>query len=73
MRSPAGPAAEPRWRRSSHSGSTGGQCVEVAVASHDSAIAVRDSKDPAGPVLRFAPATWQSFLRSARRGEFDFG
>jgi hypothetical protein len=47
--------------------------VEISVASFDSAIAVRDSKDPAGPVLRFAPAAWQSFLRSARRGEFDLG
>jgi hypothetical protein len=73
MHSPAGHAAEPRWRRSSYSGSTGGQCVEVAVASHDSAIAVRDSKDPAGPVLRFAAAAWQSFLSGARRGEFDLG
>jgi Domain of unknown function (DUF397) len=73
MRSPAAPVAEPHWRRSSYSGSTGGQCVEVSVASHDAAIAVRDSKDPAGPVLRFAAAAWQSFLTGACRGEFDIG
>ncbi len=35
-----------RWRKSSLTGEAG-QCVEVA-----SAGAVRDSKDPAGPVLR---------------------
>ena len=71
MRSPAGPGAEPRWRRSSYSGSTGGQCVEVAVAGQDRAVAVRDSKDPAGPVLSFGPDAWRSFLGGTRRGEFD--
>ena len=35
------------WRKSSHSGSNG--CVEVAQG--DDQIAVRDSKDPSGPML----------------------
>jgi hypothetical protein len=59
----------PRWRHSSHSGSTGGQCVEVA-AGRDG-VAVRDSKDPGGPVLRFAPAAWRAFLHGTHHGEFD--
>ena len=40
------------WRKSSYSGNNGGQCVEVGDAAR--VIAVRDSKDPHGPVLAFA-------------------
>jgi hypothetical protein len=38
-----------RWRKSSHSGDTGGDCVEVA--GLPGAVAVRDSKNPGGPAL----------------------
>ncbi|SCL34013.1 protein of unknown function [Micromonospora pallida] len=53
------------WRKSSHSGDEGA-CLELAVitpAVRDSldAVAVRDSKDPAGPVLLFGPAAWAAF------------
>ncbi|MFH9353761.1 DUF397 domain-containing protein [Kitasatospora sp. NPDC017646] len=51
------------WFKSSHSGAEGGQCVEVAVT--DAAVHVRDSKDPAGPVLRIEPAGWAAFIRFA--------
>jgi hypothetical protein len=27
---------------------------------------VRDSKDPHGPVLRFAPQTWRTFARQLK-------
>ncbi|MBD2893106.1 hypothetical protein amrb99_20270 [Actinomadura sp. RB99] len=37
------------WRKSSRSGSTGGECVEVADLA--GVVAVRDSKDPDGPKL----------------------
>lgn len=37
------------WRKASRSTSNGGNCVEVASVS--GVIAVRDSKDPAGPKL----------------------
>ena len=43
------------WRKSSYSGNSGGQCVEVGSAAR--MIAVRDSKDPDGPVLAFARRT----------------
>jgi hypothetical protein len=47
------------WRKSSYSGNSGGQCVEVGTAAHT--IAVRDSMDPHGPVLAFGPQDWQRF------------
>ncbi|MBW8094038.1 DUF397 domain-containing protein [Streptomyces hygroscopicus subsp. hygroscopicus] len=39
------------------------ECVEVAVNVPD-AVAVRDSKNPDGPVLRFTPAAWADFRRA---------
>jgi len=51
------------WRKSSYSGNSGGQCVEVGNAA--ALIAVRDSKDPDGSVLAFAAGTW----RRSRSGE----
>ncbi|MET7272250.1 DUF397 domain-containing protein [Streptomyces flaveolus] len=49
-----------QWRKSSHSSDQGGECVEVAELP--SSVAVRDSKDPAGPVLALAPAAFVTFL-----------
>jgi hypothetical protein len=46
-----------------------GQCVEMADLGD--AVAVRDSKDPNGPVLLFTPGEWAAFLTGARDGEFD--
>ncbi|SCL69339.1 DUF397 domain-containing protein [Micromonospora peucetia] len=54
------------WRKSTRSGSSGGECVEVA-DNLPGVVAVRDSKDPAGPALTFAPAAWTAFLDLARR------
>jgi hypothetical protein len=34
-------------------------------------VAVRDSKDPDGPVLEFTPLEWLCFLAGAKAGEFD--
>lgn len=49
-----------RWKKSSHSGSQTVNCVEVAHTPE--LIAVRDSTDPDGPILAFAPATFAAFL-----------
>lgn len=55
---PLGPLA---WRKSSHSSDQGGQCLEIAEAPH-STIAIRDSKNPAGPILNLDPATFTTFV-----------
>jgi Domain of unknown function (DUF397) len=49
------------WRKSSHSGNGGGNCVEVATNMHG-VVAVRDSKDPHGPVLTVSRDEWVSFI-----------
>ncbi|MEV5412533.1 DUF397 domain-containing protein [Thermopolyspora sp. NPDC052614] len=51
------------WRKSSHSNAEG-HCVEAA--SGPDAVAVRDSKNPNGPMLILTPAAWRAFLRSVR-------
>ncbi|MEU7957701.1 DUF397 domain-containing protein [Micromonospora humida] len=54
------------WRKSTRSGGSGGNCVEVA-DNLPGLIGVRDSKDQAGPALRFAPAAWSTFVRAVPR------
>jgi hypothetical protein len=56
------------WRKSSYS-ATQTNCVEVARTS--GIIAVRDSKDPTGPVLVFTPSEWAAFVAGVSDGEFD--
>ncbi|MBF6097217.1 DUF397 domain-containing protein [Nocardia cyriacigeorgica] len=57
------------WFKSSHSGSQSA-CVEVAWLG-DGRVGVRDSKNPAGPALVFAPNQWDSFAGALRAGHFD--
>ncbi|MEU7755504.1 DUF397 domain-containing protein [Micromonospora sp. NPDC049171] len=49
------------WRKSTRSGGSGGDCVEVA-DNLPGVVGVRDSKDPTGPALAFTPDTWAAFL-----------
>jgi hypothetical protein len=50
------------WRKSSHSsGGQQGSCVEVA-RGLPGFVAVRDSKDPHGPVLTVEPGAWADFI-----------
>jgi hypothetical protein len=51
------------WRKSSFSFSNG-NCIEVADGQ---LVAVRDSKDPSGPVLAFSPAAWRAFIKRGGR------
>jgi hypothetical protein len=64
---------ELRWRKSSHSGG-GNDCVEIAAvgsaavgnAASTVGAAVRDSKNPDGPQLRFGARGWVAFVGRAR-------
>ncbi|MET8011160.1 DUF397 domain-containing protein [Streptomyces sp. NPDC005271] len=57
------------WVKSSYSAGNGA-CVEISspVASE---IAVRDSKDPHGPTLNFAPTSWSAFVSDVSCGAYD--
>ncbi|WP_280259279.1 DUF397 domain-containing protein [Nocardia abscessus] len=58
-----------QWFKSSRS--TGKEaCVEVAwlEAGH---VGVRDSKNPTGPALIFAPGQWDAFAAGVRAGKFN--
>lgn len=58
-----------QWRKSSRSGGSGGDCVEVAGLA--SMVALRDSKSPAGPKLVIDTADWRAFTRRIKAGEHD--
>jgi hypothetical protein len=55
------------WRKSTRCESGG--CVEVAPV--DGGMAMRDSKDPDSPILRFAGAGWSDFIAAIRAGDFS--
>ncbi|GAQ57691.1 DUF397 domain-containing protein [Streptomyces acidiscabies] len=54
-------SAEILWRKSSYSGDQGGECVQIA-STPLTHIAVRDSKNPAGPQLTLHPTAFSEFL-----------
>lgn len=54
----------PTWRKSTYSGNSGGNCVEVAGIR--GVVAVRDSKNPDSPALAFSPDGWQAFTGSLK-------
>ena len=63
------PSSGSYWVKSSLSYANG-NCVEVA-SLPGGTIGVRNSRDSAGPVLRFTPEDWRAFLGGVRNGEFD--
>jgi hypothetical protein len=63
------PGSGSYWIKSSLSYANG-NCVEVA-SLPGGTIGVRNSRDSAGPVLRFTPRQWHAFLGGVRNGEFD--
>jgi uncharacterized protein DUF397 len=56
------------WLKSSRSGST--ECV-LGARLEDGGMAVKDSKNPDGPVLVFTRDEWQAFIEGVKLGEFD--
>lgn len=57
------------WRRSTHSDSSGGNCVELAGLPAE--IAVRDSKDPDGPQLVLDRGAFAILAHEIRAGRYD--
>lgn len=51
------------WFKSSYSGSSGGDCLEVA--TNEGSVHVRDSKSPHSPVLSLTTHQWDAFLAYA--------
>jgi hypothetical protein len=65
------------WRKSSYS-TQNGSCVEIAAGlaepgGQSQVIAVRDSKDAAGPRLVFPAAGWRAFIGAVRDGRLGLG
>jgi len=58
-----------QWRKSTRSGGNN-DCVEAADLPNGG-MAVRDSKDPDGPILCFTAAEWEAFVVGVKDGEFD--
>ncbi|MCX4550426.1 DUF397 domain-containing protein [Streptomyces sp. NBC_01500] len=57
------------WRKSSYSGGSQGECLEVADGY--AAVPVRDSKNPHGPALLFPTTGWASFVAAVKSGRLS--
>ncbi|MEV2251219.1 DUF397 domain-containing protein [Streptomyces sp. NPDC050147] len=60
--------AAARWRKSSYSNGTGGDCVEVADGL-PGVVPVRDSKVTSGPALVIPANAWAPFVATVTQGE----
>jgi hypothetical protein len=47
----------------------GGACVRVAPSGK--AVFIGDSKNPAGPILKYTRPEWDAFVVRIKRGDFD--
>jgi hypothetical protein len=56
------------WHKALQSGLS--NCVQVAQLT-DGGVAIRDSKDPSGPHLRYTAAEWEAFRDGMKSGDFD--
>jgi hypothetical protein len=52
------------WTKSSYSGGSGGNCIEV---NHDrTRVQVRDTKNRTGPTLQFTPDAWRRLVKQVK-------
>ncbi|MGV9249438.1 DUF397 domain-containing protein [Streptomyces sp. NPDC003710] len=60
-----------QWFKSTYSGSEGGECLEVAYTrtecNGDTAVHIRDSKNPKGRTFTASPEAWAAFTDYAAR------
>jgi hypothetical protein len=61
--------AVPRWRKSSHSSTQEGACVELADLT--TAIGVRDSKNPNAGIIQLNRAAFTALADRIRAGDLD--
>jgi hypothetical protein len=54
----------PPWRKSTYSNGSS-SCIETT--TRPDTVAVRDSKDPAGPQLAIPAASWSAFTRRLQK------
>ena len=64
------------WRRASSSDDADEASVEIAFVAgskegSEQVIAMRDSRQPDGPVLIFTPDEWRAFTAGVQDGEFE--
>ncbi|MEU2495682.1 DUF397 domain-containing protein [Streptomyces sp. NPDC007883] len=64
------PDTAPIWRKSSYSGGSSGDCLEVG-ESGAARVPVRDSKNPHGPALVFGPTAWATFVGALKANPRD--
>jgi Domain of unknown function (DUF397) len=55
------------WRKATHSGDNGGECVEVASAS--GLVMIRDTTNRDGITLSVTPSAWRRLVATARHHE----
>jgi Domain of unknown function (DUF397) len=58
-----------KWRKSTHSETSSGGCVEVGFAGEF--VLVRDTKNRTAGFLRFTIAEWVAFVAGVKDGEFE--
>jgi hypothetical protein len=58
--------ARATWRKSTYSGGTGGNCIEVAPQA--GLVAIRDSQHRDGPFLLISHHDWHTFTTALKTG-----
>ena len=58
------------WHKSSYSSGGGSNCVEVAIIP--GSVAIRDSKNPDGPVHIVSPESFRDLIAHIKSGDLDF-
>ncbi|MFI5833283.1 DUF397 domain-containing protein [Micromonospora sp. NPDC051300] len=56
------------WKKSTRSGTSGGDCVEVA-DNLPGVVLIRDTKDRDGGTLHVTPASWRAFVSLTKQSD----